>query len=279
MNRIIRKETLAPGVLKFRIEAPRIARRRKAGQFVILRASSDGERIPLTIAGGDSSAGWIEIVVQVVGAGTLRISRLEQGDCAPDLVGPLGKPTRIELYGKCLCLGGGVGIAPLLPIVRALKKEGNHITTAVGARTRSALILLDEMKASSDAFHVATDDGTCGHYGFVSGIFEKLAAAGETFDWAMIVGPAKMMRDSSALTVRSRIPTWVSLNPIMIDGTGMCGGCRIQMNGETKFGCVDGPEFEASGIDWDSFLQRLESYREFERHSREKERCQLTNRI
>jgi ferredoxin/flavodoxin---NADP+ reductase len=278
MNRILGKEQLAPRIIRIRIDAPRIARRRKAGQFIILRPSEDGERLPLTISHGSAREGWIEVIYQVVGAGTLSLSRLVPGDKVPDLVGPLGKPTRVARFGRCLCVGGGVGTAPLLPIVRALKEADNHVTSILGAKNRESLILEKEIQASSDEFYITTDDGSLGLKGYASDVFVKLTAEGKRYDYAMIVGPAEMMKVTAELAVRQGTRAWVSLNPIMIDGTGMCGGCRVQIHGETKFACVDGPEFEAAGIDWDSFLLRLKSYKEFERRTREKEKCRLVNR-
>ncbi|MEN6311900.1 MAG: sulfide/dihydroorotate dehydrogenase-like FAD/NAD-binding protein [Acidobacteriota bacterium] len=275
MNKILKKETLAPGVIRLRVAAPRISDRRQPGQFIILRAAEDGVRIPLTIADGSAKDGWIDIIFQVVGAGTTRLAELGEGDDVPDLVGPLGKPARIERFGRCLCIGGGVGVAPIYPIVRALKEAGNEVTTIIGARTADRLILVKELEALSDDFHVATEDGSLGRRGFASDAFLDLAAAGRKFDYAVVIGPAMMMKVVSAMTLERGIPTCVSLNPIMIDGTGLCGGCRLEINGETKFGCVDGPEFDAAGIDWDSFLRRLRSYRDFERRTQELEQCRL----
>lgn len=275
MSTIIKKEQLAPQVIRFRLSAPRIARKRKAGQFIILRATEDGERIPLTIANADPAAGWIEIIFQIVGVGTTVLSRLNEGDTIADLVGPLGKPTHIEHVGACICIGGGVGIAPLYPIVSALKEAGNEVTTIIGARSKDILILEEEMRARSDRLLVATDDGSYGHHGFVSDVFNQLIQEGNTYDLAVVIGPAIMMKVTTALTVQQGIKTFASLNPIMIDGTGMCGGCRVSVHGETKFACVDGPEFDASGIDWDLLIQRLNSYREFEEESKEKHLCRL----
>ena len=275
MSTILKKELLSPQVFRFRLDAPRIARKRKAGQFVILRANEEGERIPLTIANANAEEGWIEIIFQVVGAGTTILANLNEGDTLSDLVGPLGKPTHIENFGNCVCIGGGVGIAPLYPIVSALKEAGNHVTTIIGARDKSLLILEEEMKANSTEFHVATDDGSYGFHGFVSEVFNKLIDEGNKFDLAVVIGPAIMMKVTTALTVKQGIKTFASLNPIMIDGTGMCGGCRVTVHGETKFACVDGPEFDASGIDWDELLKRLNSYRSFEDKAREETECRL----
>jgi NAD(P)H-flavin reductase len=275
MNTILKKEQLAPQVLRLRIDAPRIARKRRAGQFIILRAAADGERIPLTIANADAEGGWIELIFQVVGHGTQQLAALNVGDSLVDLAGPLGKPTHIEKFGRCLCIGGGVGIAPLYPIVCALKAAANHVTTIIGARSANILILQDEMKAQSDRLLVATDDGTTGHHGFVSDVFKKLTAEGEKFDFAIVIGPAMMMKVTTALTVAAGIKTFASLNPIMVDGTGMCGGCRVSVHSETKFACVDGPEFDASGIDWNLLIRRLGSYKDFEKNRKEDHECRL----
>lgn len=275
MSTILKKEELAPQVVRFRISAPRIAKKRKAGQFIILRGTEDGERIPLTIANANPEEGWIEIIFQIVGVGTTLLARLNEGDQVADLVGPLGKPTHIENFGKCICIGGGVGIAPLYPIVSALKEAGNDVTTIIGARSKDILILEEEMKASSETLHVATDDGSYGFHGFVSDVFNRLIEEGNRYDLAVVIGPAIMMKVTTALTVERGIKTFASLNPIMIDGTGMCGGCRVAVHGETKFACVDGPEFDASGIDWDLLINRLNSYREFEEESKDTHLCRL----
>ncbi len=275
MNKILKKEQLTPNVVRFRIDMPMIARKRQAGQFIILRATEDGERIPLTIANGDAREGWIEIIFQVVGVGTTELSMLKVGDEVPDLAGPLGKPTHIEKFGKCLCIGGGVGIAPLYPIVCALKEAGNDVTTIIGARSKDILILEEEMRTQSDALYVTTDDGSYGRHGFVSDVFNTLIEEGNVFDFAVVIGPAIMMKVTTALTVKKSIPTVASLNPIMIDGTGMCGGCRVLAHGETKFACVDGPEFDASGIDWDLLIKRLNSYKTFETEAKDNHACRL----
>ncbi len=275
MSKILKKELLAPQVFRFRLAASRIAKRRKAGQFIILRSTDDGERIPLTIANANADEGWIEIIFQVVGVGTTILSLLNEGDVLADLVGPLGKPTHIENFGKCICIGGGVGIAPLYPIVCALTEAGNEVTTIIGARSKDIIILEEEMKQNCHQLFVATDDGSYGHHGFVSDVFNNLIQEGNTFDLGVVIGPAIMMKVTTALTVRQGIKTFASLNPIMIDGTGMCGGCRVTVHGKTKFACVDGPEFDASGIDWELLLQRLTSYIRFEEESKEKHACRL----
>ncbi len=266
MSKILKKEELAPNVMRFRLEAPRIAKKRKAGQFIILRAHEEGERIPLTIANANADEEWIEIIFQTVGEGTKKLANLKVRERLADLAGPLGKPTHIENFGKCICIGGGVGIAPLYPIISALKDAGNDVTTILGARSENILILENEMQQVSNRLLIATDDGSKGHHGFVTDVFNKLIEDGETFDLAIVIGPAMMMKFTSQLTVGSGIKTYASLNPIMIDGTGMCGGCRVTVGNETKFACVDGPEFDASDIEWDELLNRLNTYKKKDDH-------------
>ena len=236
MARILRKERLSEQVWRFRLEAPRIARKRQAGQFVIVRPIEGQERLPLTIANADAQQGWIEIIFQVIGHGTIHLSELNEGDEVADLVGPLGQATHIEQFGRCLCIGGGVGVAPLFPIVCALTAAGNDVTVVMGARNKDLLILEEEMARNSARLLVATDDGSKGFHGFVSGIVQDLLAKGEHFDLAVVIGPAIMMKVVSGLTVQAGIKSFASLNPIMIDGTGMCGGCRVTVHGETRFG-------------------------------------------
>jgi len=260
MSEILEKKRLNDLVWSYHFYAPQIAKKRKAGQFIILQAHDNGERIPLTISDASESEGWIEIIFQVVGKSTERLRDMNVGDKVSSLVGPLGKPTHIENYGKCICIGGGVGIAPLFPIVQALKFANNEITTIIGARNSSMLILEDKMRNISDNLYIITDDGSYGERGFVSDMLLKLFQNGETFDYAMVIGPPIMMKTTSSITMKFGIPTWVSLNPVMIDGTGMCGGCRININGTAYFACVDGPEFNANGIDWDILIYRLNNY-------------------
>jgi ferredoxin--NADP+ reductase len=272
---ILKKEKLADKVWRYRLEAPRIAKKRQAGQFVILRPVQNSERIPLTIANADATGGWIDIIFQAVGRTTYLLAAFSEGDDILDLVGPLGRPTHIEKFGACLCIGGGVGVAPLYPIVCGLREAGNRITSIIGARTADLLILRDEFAAVSDSLHVATDDGTFGTQGFVSDVFKELASRGEKFDAAFVIGPVVMMKVTSRLTVQAGIKTYVSLNPIMVDGTGMCGGCRVTVGGATKFACVDGPEFDAVQVDWDGLIKRLSSYRHFEQTEMERHACRL----
>ncbi len=278
MPKIIKKESLSELVYRYRIDAPRIAKMRKAGQFVIVRATTDGERIPLTIANANAAEGWIELIFQVAGKSTKILSILMVGNEIIDLAGPLGRPTHIERFGRCLCIGGGVGVAPLYPITHALKAAGNEITTIIGARSSNLLLLEHEMKELSDRFIVCTDDGSRGVKGFAADSVKTLLAEGEKFDFSVIIGPAMMMRVTAGITVAAGIKTTVSLNPIMIDGTGMCGGCRVTVGGETRFACVDGPEFDAAKIDWDGMIKRLNGYRSFERTSLEKHNCIVTGR-
>ena len=279
MNKILRKEQLSDLVWRYRLEAPRIAKKRQAGQFVILRVDSEGERIPFTISNANAQDGWVEIIFQAVGYSTLRLSQLQEGDSIADLLGPLGHPTHIENFGRCLCIGGGVGIAPLYPIVCALKAAGNHVTTIIGARNKDLLILENEMLKQSDQLFIATDDGSKGHHGFVSDVFNELIENGGLFDHSFVIGPPIMMKVTSSITISQNIKTYVSLNPIMIDGTGMCGGCRVTVFDETKFACVDGPEFDAAGINWDEFIKRLDSYKSFEQQAREHFKCKLEENL
>lgn len=272
---ILKKEKLADKVWRYRLAAPRIAKKRMAGQFIILRPVQQSERIPLTIANVDAAEGWIEIIFQTVGRTTMLLEALPEGGEVLDLVGPLGKPTHIEKFGRCVCIGGGVGVAPLYPIVSALHAAGNHVTSILGARNRDLLILENEFKTVSDILRIATDDGSYGTKGFVSSVFQSLVDAGERYDAAFVIGPVMMMKVTAALTVAAGITTFASLNPIMIDGTGMCGGCRVTVGGKTKFACVDGPEFDAALIDWDEMIKRLTSYRPFEQKSRDEHECQL----
>ncbi|MBN1981136.1 MAG: sulfide/dihydroorotate dehydrogenase-like FAD/NAD-binding protein [Chitinivibrionales bacterium] len=275
MNEIIKREQLSSNVVRLRINAVMIAKKRKAGQFVMVRPTEESERIPLTIANADAMQGWIELIFQVVGVTTTILSHLQVGDTILDCAGPLGKPTHIEKFGRCVCVGGGVGIAPLYPIVSALHESGNEVITIIGARSKNLLILENEMKKASSVLHVTTDDGSYGYHGFVSDVLKKMIIDGVHFDCAIIIGPAMMMKVTSAITVAHKIPTMASLNPIMVDGTGMCGGCRVQIGKETKFACVDGPEFNAAEIDWDLLIKRLNSYKEFEKVKMEEHECKL----
>jgi len=261
MTEILKVEQLSEQIFRVRLDAPRIAKKRKAGQFVFIRVNADGERVPLTIANANASEGWIELIVQAVGPSTKELSLKKEGDSIADLAGPLGMPTEVGKVGRVLCIGGGVGVAPLYPIAAAFAEAGNEVISIIGARSQDILILEEEMKAISKELHVATDDGSSGFKGFVTDIFQKLIADGQHFDEAVVVGPPIMMKFTSKMTVAAGIKTVASLNPIMVDGTGMCGGCRVMVDGEAKFACVDGPEFDAAKVDWDGLLNRLSGYK------------------
>ena len=249
------------------IQAPRIARKQQPGQFVILRLSEHGERIPLTIENSDPGDGTISIVVQAVGKTTRLLSSLETGDAILDVVGPLGKPSVIENFGTVAVVGGGVGAAMAYPTAAALKAAGNRVISIIGARTRELVILERELRVVSDAVYVTTDDGSYGERGLVIDTLRRLVEGGTHFDLVLAVGPIPMMKAVTDLTRSPRIPTVVSLNPIMIDGTGMCGGCRVLVDGRSQFACVDGPEFDAHKVDFDVLLQRNSMYRSAERES------------
>ncbi|MCH5327590.1 MAG: sulfide/dihydroorotate dehydrogenase-like FAD/NAD-binding protein [Coprobacter sp.] len=263
MNKILEKEYFSEKVVKLVVEAPLIARSRKAGHFVIIRVGEKGERIPLTIAAADKDKGTITLVVQAVGKSTAKLCALNEGDCITDVVGPLGQATHIENVGTVLCCGGGVGVAPLLPIVEAFKKAGNRVITVLAARTKELIILEEQMRAHSDEVIIMTDDGSYGRKGLVTQGIEEVINR-EKVDLCVTIGPAIMMKFVSLLTRKYEIPTVASLNTIMVDGTGMCGACRITVGGKTKFVCVDGPEFDAHQVDFDEMLMRLSSYKDME---------------
>ncbi|HHW91103.1 MAG TPA: sulfide/dihydroorotate dehydrogenase-like FAD/NAD-binding protein [Firmicutes bacterium] len=272
MHKIIKKEVLSEVVKLFEVEAPLIAAKARAGQFFILRLDERGERIPLTIADYDREAGTITTIFQEVGRTTKALGKLEPGDHIADLVGPLGQPSEIEKFGRVVCVGGGVGIAPIHPIVRDLKKAGNDVITIIGARTKDLLFWEDKLAALSDRIIVCTDDGTYGHKGFVTDMVKEVAAEGEIARlWA--IGPMPMMKAMAATTKPLGIKTIVSLNPIMVDGTGMCGACRVSVGNETRFACVDGPEFDAHLVDFDLAMRRMAYYREEEKRADEAGSC------
>lgn len=263
MNKIIRKEQFSEKVFLFEVEAPLIAKSRKAGHFVIVRVDKKGERMPLTIADADTVKGTITLVVQEVGLSSTKLCRLNVGDTILDIVGPLGNATRIENYGTVLCASGGVGTAPLLPIVKALKAAGNRVLSVIAGRTADLVILEDEIRKYSDEVIVMTDDGSKGEKGVVTVGMEKFIAQ-EHIDKAIAIGPAIMMKFASMTTLKNNIPTEVSLNTIMVDGTGMCGACRLSIGGKTKFVCIDGPEFDAALVDWDEMLKRMGTFKRVE---------------
>jgi len=265
VNEVLEKRRLGPDVFRMELAYPKLARKARPGQFVIVRASEDGERIPLTIADADPEAGSITLIFQVVGKSTTLLARMEPGDEILDVVGPLGVPTEIERFGRVLCIGGGIGAAPLYPVAKALKAAGNAVTTILGGRSKNLVMLEKEFRAISDAVVVTTDDGTYGRKGFVTDALNDLLAAGERFDRAWAIGPVPMMKAVCDVTRGAGIPTVVSLNPIMVDGTGMCGGCRVIVDGKVKFACVDGPEFDGHRVDFDTLAKRLTTYRDRER--------------
>lgn len=256
MNKIVSKEHFSEAVVKLVVEAPLIAKARKAGHFVIVRCGEQGERIPLTIADSDPVAGTITLVVQGVGDSTRKINALEPGDSLTDVVGPLGQATHIENYGTVLCCGGGVGVAPLLPIIKAMKQAGNRVVSVLAGRTKELIILEDEVRKWSDEVIIMTDDGSYGNKGLVTVGVEDVIKR-EKVDKVITIGPAIMMKFVSLLTKKYEIPTEASLNAIMVDGTGMCGACRVTVGGRTRFVCVEGPEFDAHEIDFDELLMRL----------------------
>lgn len=259
MNKIVKKEYFSENVVCFEVEAPLIARSRKAGHFVILRVGEKGERIPLTIASSNSEKGTITIVIQAVGNSSRKICALNEGDYITDIVGPLGQATHIENYGTVICAGGGVGIAPMLPIIEAMKKAGNRVISVLAARNKDLVILEKQVAEYSDEVIVMTDDGSYGQKGLVTNGVESVINR-EKVDLCVTIGPAIMMKFVSLLTQKYNVPTMASLNTIMVDGTGMCGACRITVGGKTKFVCVDGPEFDAHQVDFDEMLMRLKAY-------------------
>lgn len=268
MYKILAKKDLAPNVKLFEMDAPLIAKKAQPGQFVILRIDEEGERIPLTIADFDRQKGTITLIFQEVGATTKEMGALNAGDSLLDLVGPLGKETHIENFGTVVCVGGGIGIAPVYPIARGMKQAGNKVISIIGARSKDILIYEQEMAAVSDELHITTDDGSKGHKGFVTDVLNDLMKKGVKIDLVMAIGPVVMMRSVAEATRPSGIHTVVSLNPIMVDGTGMCGGCRVAVGDETKFACVDGPEFDAHKVDFKALVTRQRMYLDQEkRHS------------
>ena len=269
MFRIMCAEDLAPGIRRIEIEAPRIARKQKPGQFVIIRVYEEGERIPLTIEKSDPERGTINIIVQSVGKTTHLLNRLKTNDAILDVVGPLGQPSEIERFGTVVMIGGGVGAAMTYPTAAALKNAGNFVICIVGARDKERVILERELRAVSDELMITTNDGSYGSQGLVTDKLQELLARGTHIDRVLAIGPIPMMKAVADITRASDIHTIVSLNPIMLDGTGMCGGCRVLIDGKSQFACVDGPEFDARRVDFDTLLQRNAMYREAERKSME----------
>ena len=267
MFTILEARALAPDVKLFRIEAPRVARKRQAGQFVILRVHERGERIPITIADSDPVRGSITIVVQGIGKTTRLLNRLEAGDAILDVVGPLGRPSEVKRFGTACVIGGGVGAAIAYPTAVALKQAGNRVVSILGGRTRSLVVLEDEIRATSDVLYVTTDDGSHGEKGLVTDRLKALLDGAEGIDYVLAIGPIPMMRAVAETTRPRGIQTVVSLNSIMVDGTGMCGGCRVSVGGKSRFACVDGPEFDAHHVDFQNLANRNAMYRQMESRS------------
>lgn len=268
-NEIIDNTKLSEKVNRYLVYAPQIARKRKAGQFVIIRIDESGERIPLTIADADPKAGTITLVVQEVGKTTSKMAGLRVGERLKDLVGPLGMPTHVEKFGSVVVIGGGIGIAPAYPIAQAMKKAGNHVTSILGARSRDLIVMEEEMRGVSDEVIVCTDDGSYGKKGLVTDrLKEHIRLKGKP-NLVVAIGPLIMMKYVSILTKEHVITTLVSLNPIMVDGTGMCGGCRVSVGGRSKFACVEGPEFDGHQVNFDELMNRQAFYKEQERESNE----------
>ena len=274
MFTIMKRRELNPTVTELWIKAPLIAKKAKAGQFIIVRAKEDSERIPLTIAGFDREAGTVSIIFQVVGAGTMPLNALKEGEAVHDVVGPLGKATEIEGLKNVCVVGGGVGCAIALPIAQALHAQGTKVTGIVGFRNKDLVILEDEFRACCDEFIIMTDDGSYGDKGVVTAPLEQKIVDGANFDEVITIGPLIMMKFVVKTTKPHNVKTVVSMNPIMVDGTGMCGGCRLTVGGQTKFACVDGPDFDGFEVDFDEAMHRGTMYKPFEAHAREAE-CNL----
>lgn len=269
MNKILEARFLGPDVKLFKILAPKIAEKRKAGQFIILRIADNGERIPLTIADSDVNDGSITIIVQGIGGTTKTLNTYETGDIIHDIVGPLGKASHIENFGTAVSIGGGVGTAIAFPTAKALKEAGNHVISIIGGRSKEYVILEDEMKAVADEVYPTTDDGSYGFHGFVTQKLEELIQSGRKIDFVLAIGPIPMMAAVAKVTEPYGIHTVVSLNPVMVDGTGMCGGCRAYVDNKPVFVCVDGPEFDAHKVDFKILLQRNKMYLPQEKESLE----------
>ena len=274
MYKIVKKQPLNPTVTRMEIEAPLIAKKAKPGQFIILRVDENGERIPLTVAGYDREKGTVTIIFQIVGATTEKLNHLNEGECLHDFVGPLGVPTHVDGLKKVCVIGGGVGCAIALPIAEELHAMGAEVTSIIGFRNQDLVILEDEFKACSDHFTLMTDDGSYGEKGNVTAPLKTLLENGERFDEVIAIGPLIMMKFVCLTTKEYDQKTVVSMNPIMVDGTGMCGGCRLTVGGETKFACVDGPDFDGQKVDWDLAVKRNQMYHDFEVRKHE-EVCNL----
>jgi ferredoxin--NADP+ reductase len=264
---IVDAKLLAASVKQFKVAAGEIAKKRKPGQFVVLRTHEEGERIPLTIADADPASGTITLIFQEVGKSTMQLGRLKAGDSIMDLIGPLGRPTHIENFGTVVCIGGGIGIAPVYPIAKGMRQAGNRVISIIGARTKDLLILEEEMAAVSHILKVSTDDGSYGYHGFVSDVLQDVIDEGNPLHRVVAVGPVPMMRVVCNVTRSRSIKTVVSLNPIMVDGTGMCGACRVSVGGKTRFACVDGPDFDGHEVNFAELVKRQRAYLDQEQQS------------
>lgn len=269
MYEILSKQSLALGIAEYRISAPRVARKAQAGQFVIIRVSEKGERIPLTIADWDREEGSVTVVVMEIGTTTHRLAMMEAGDTIASFAGPLGLPTHIDRFGTVVCVAGGFAVATIMPIARAMKEKGNTVISIMGARHKDLIIWEDRLREVSDQLIITTDDGSYGRKGLVTESLKELLDSGTTIDRVVAVGPTVMMKFVSLTTEPYEVKTIVSLNPIMVDGTGMCGCCRVSVGGETKFACVDGPDFDGHQVDWDVLLARQQAYLKEEKFSLE----------
>ena len=273
MFKILEKKQLSADVFYMKVNAPEIAQNRKAGQFVLVQIDVDyGERIPLTIADANAKEGWLVLVFQAIGATTLKLSRKNVGDEIAAILGPLGNPTHIEKKGTVVCVGGGIGVAPLHPIVQAHKAAGNKVIVIMGARNKDLIIFEDEMRALADELYLMTDDGSAGEKGLVTEPLKKLCES-QKIDEVVAIGPPIMMKFCAATTEPFKVPTTVSLNTIMIDGTGMCGGCRVTIGGKTKFVCVDGPEFDGHQVDWANMMMRMKAFKD--REAEDMHKCRM----
>jgi len=266
MYKIVYKEKLASGIWMMKVMAPLVARKAMPGQFIILRVDEEGERIPLTIADFDRQEGWITIIFQEVGLTTRLLAALNEGDSILDFAGPLGRPSELDGLKRVLCIGGGVGVAPLYPQVKHLWDNNCSVDVIIGARNKDYLLLEKEMKAVCNNLYITTDDGSCGRKGFVSDVLKELLEQGNQYDMVIAIGPLIMMKVVSQITKQYDVPTIVSMNPVMIDGTGMCGGCRVTVGGEVRYACVDGPDFDGHLVDFDEAMRRQQMYREEENH-------------
>jgi ferredoxin--NADP+ reductase len=283
MPKVVDNQPLSDLIWKMKIEVPRMAEKAEAGQFVILRVNDTGERVPMSIAGLDPENGLLTVVYQVVGKTSALMTAVPPGGDISDCVGPLGLATHCEKWGTTVVVGGGIGIAPIYPIAQAWKKAGNKVHSIIGSRNKDLMFYEEEHRAVADELHICTDDGSYGHHGYVSDVLKNLLDSGEKIDMIIAIGPVPMMRVVANLTRDYKVPTWVSLNPLMVDGTGMCGGCRVAVGDETKFACVDGPDFDGHKVDFDLLTSRLSAYKDQERTDMKKlledPKCKLTKAV